>query len=64
MGHWEDLHYEIHDSLDKLGLRKQFDAQLKKMQHQEKHEYKDARERWTYAYDKVVSLHKKNQSIK
>ena len=34
MGHWEDFWYQIHDSIDKNGLRKEFDAQLKKMNKQ------------------------------
>jgi len=53
MGHYEDFWYEITESIEKEGLKKQFDAQLKKMRDQDKHRYTEPRERWRYAYDKV-----------
>tara|TARA_Y100001963_G_C6573466_1_gene349995 strand:- start:323 stop:505 length:183 start_codon:yes stop_codon:yes gene_type:complete len=59
MGHYDDFWYIIHDSLDKHGLRKEFDKQLQKMQGQDKHKYKETRDRWNYAYDKVLKLSKK-----
>ena len=58
MGHYEDFWYEVHENLDKLGLRAEFDKQLHKMNSQTKHQYKDSRSRWSYAYDKVVKNHK------
>ena len=57
MGHWEDFWYQIHASIDKNGLRKEFDAQLKKMNNQEKHRIRDTRSRWSYAHDKVLKQH-------
>ncbi len=54
MGHWEDLWYEIHDSIEREGLKKEFSAQLKKMDGQEKHRYKDTRAKWSYAHGKVL----------
>jgi hypothetical protein len=62
MGHYEDFWYEITDSINDKGLRKEFDAQLKKMNNQDKHQYKDTRARWSYAHSKVMKLHSK-QSI-
>jgi hypothetical protein len=59
MGHWEDFWWETHKQLDELGLRAKFDAQLKKMRFQDKHQYMESRERWRYALDKVVTAHKK-----
>ena len=59
MGHYEDLFYEITESINKKGLRKEFDAQLEKMSMQDKHRYKDTRDRWTYAHDKVLKLYDK-----
>ena len=59
MGHWEDFWYETTQSIEKGGLKKEFDAQLKKMDGQDKHRYKDTRERWRYALDKVISKGKK-----
>ncbi len=59
MGHYEDFWYEITESIDKLGLKKEFDAQLSKMRQQDKHKYKEVRDRWSYAYEKVTKLSKK-----
>tara|TARA_R110000851_G_scaffold32152_1_gene86478 strand:+ start:890 stop:1081 length:192 start_codon:yes stop_codon:yes gene_type:complete len=58
MGHYEDFWYEITESIEQKGLKKKFDAQIKKMNHQEKHRYKDVRDKWSYAYEKVI----KNES--
>ena len=64
MGHYEDLWYEITASIKSKGLKKQFDAQLEKMSHQDKHRYKDTRSRWEYAYNKVTrNENKRNKEI-
>ena len=52
---WEDAFWDIHKEIADLKLKKQFDAQLEKMSHQDKHKYKDTRDRWTYAHNKVVN---------
>ena len=49
----EDFWWDVHNELQKLDLQKQFDEQVKKMKHQEKHQYKDARQVWEYALEKV-----------
>ena len=49
----EDFWWDTHNELQELGLQKKFDKQLKKMSTQEKHRYKDTREKWAYALDKV-----------
>ena len=59
MGHYEDLWYDIHESLERHGLQKEFDAQLEKMNSQDKHRYKDSRSRWSYAHEKVMKQIKK-----
>ena len=56
MGHYEDFWYDITDSIEEKGLKKEFDAQLKKMTNQDKHKYKDTRDRWSYAHTKVMKL--------
>ena len=56
MGHYEDLFYDITESINNLGLKKEFDAQLEKMDGQAKHRYKDTRDRWSYAHSKVMKL--------
>lgn len=40
-------------SVEKKGLRKAFDKQLRKMSKQTKHKYKTVPERWEYAYNKI-----------
>ena len=64
MGHYEDFWYEITNDINDKGLKKEFDAQLEKMNGQDKHKYKDSRDRWSYAHNKVVNLPKKNISNK
>tara|TARA_Y100001937_G_C7007532_1_gene279363 strand:- start:334 stop:510 length:177 start_codon:yes stop_codon:yes gene_type:complete len=50
---WEDFWWETHAEVQKLGIKKEFDDQLEKMNGQEKHKYKDTREKWSYALEKV-----------
>ena len=58
MGHYEDFWFDITESINEKGLKKEFDAQLKKMNHQDKHQYKDTRSKWDYAYNKVIKTKK------
>lgn len=62
---YEDLFYEITESIESKGLRKEFDAQLNKMSEQAKHRYKETRDRWDYAYQKVIKKYEneRNQKI-
>ena len=50
---WEDFWWDITKEIEELGIRKQFDKQLKKMDMQDEHKYRDTRDRWSYALDKV-----------
>ena len=59
MGHWEDFWWNITEEIKSKGLKKEFDAQLKKMNSQDKHRYKDTRDKWDYAYNKVTQLNSK-----
>ncbi len=59
MGHYEDLWYDNTESINNKDLKKEFDAQLKKMNSQDKHRYKDVRDKWTYAHEKVTKLYDK-----
>ena len=52
----EDFWWDTHNELKKLGLQKKFDKQVKKMSTQDKHQYKDARQVWEYALNKVKKL--------
>jgi len=49
----EDTLYEIHQKVERLGIRKIFDKQLRKMANQKKHQHKTACERWEYAFIKI-----------
>ena len=57
MGHYEDLFWEITESINKKGLREEFDTQLNKMRTQDKHRYKDTSDKWAHAYEKVIKTH-------
>jgi len=59
MGHYEDLFYLILDDVNSKGIKKEFDAQLEKMNSQDKHRYRDTRDRWSYAHEKVTKLYSK-----
>ena len=61
---WEDLWWDINKEITELKLKKKFDAQLKKMDGQEKHRYRDTRDRWSYARDKVVKEYQEKKSKK
>ena len=52
----EDFWRDTHNELKELGLQKKFDKQVKKMETQEHHKYKDARQVWEYALNKVKKL--------
>tara|TARA_R110001592_G_scaffold125323_1_gene335184 strand:+ start:1652 stop:1825 length:174 start_codon:yes stop_codon:yes gene_type:complete len=52
----EDTMYEIYTKLEKIKLRPEFDKQLKKMESQAKHKWKDMCERWEYAYNKITKI--------
>ncbi len=49
----EDTLFEIHQEIEKKGLRKKFDKQLKKMSNQRKHNYKTVCESWEYALQRI-----------
>ena len=53
---YEDFWWDVHNEIKKLGLKKQFDKQIKKMSTQEKHKHKDTRDRWEYAINKIKNL--------
>jgi len=49
----EDMLFEIHKEVEKKGLMKKFDKQLRKMSNQKKHNNKTACEKWEYALNKI-----------
>lgn len=58
MGNYEDTIYLIYEELENKNLKKQFEKQLYKMQWQDKHKYKSARDKHQYAFDKVIKEYK------
>ena len=60
----EDFWWDAHNTLTELKLQRKFDKQLKKMEYQEKHQYKDTRSKWEYALAKVVKEYEEKQSKK
>ena len=56
---YEDFWWDTIEEIKRLGLKKEFDNQLEKMRAQDKHRYKDTRDRWRYALDKVKERNKK-----
>ena len=55
---YEDIYWEVHHEMEELKLQKQFDAQLKLMETQDHHRYKDTRDKWAYASEKVKKQNK------
>ena len=49
----EDTMYHIYTEVEKKGLRKKFDKQIKKMETQEKHQHKEVCEMWEYAFNRI-----------
>ena len=49
----EDFWWDVHNELQKLGLQRKFDKQVKKMETQEKHKYKEVHEVWEYALKRI-----------
>ena len=49
----EDTMYRIYMEVEKKGLRRKFDKQIRKMETQEKHKYKDVCEVWEYALKRI-----------
>ena len=49
----EDFWWDAHNTIKEFKLQRKFDKQLKKMEHQEKHQYKDTKQMWEYALNKV-----------
>ena len=49
----EDFWWDTHNELQKLGLQRKFDKQVKKMLTQEKHKHKEVCELWEYALKRI-----------
>lgn len=49
----EDTFYSIHTELTESGLWEEFNNQIKKMQSQDKHKWKNMCEKWEYALNRI-----------
>ena len=49
----EDFWWFAQAEINELGLQKQFDKQVKKMDTQEKHQHKEVCELWEYAFKRI-----------
>ena len=55
MSKWqEDILYEITMCVQALGLKTEFNKQMKKMNSQAHHKYKTIGEKYEYAYSKIM----------
>jgi len=61
MGHYEDFFWEITEELKRLGLKKEFEQEIRKIQSNDEFKYKSIKERWEYALNKIKQLHKINK---
>tara|TARA_S200002703_G_scaffold129534_2_gene116605 strand:+ start:1214 stop:1399 length:186 start_codon:yes stop_codon:yes gene_type:complete len=61
MGHYEDFFWEITEELKQLGLKEEFEKEVRKLQSNDEFKYKSIKERWEYALNKVKQLHKINK---
>ena len=61
MGQSEDYIYEIFETLEKRNLKTSFFNQLEKMKWQDKHRYKPLKERYEYAFNKIVNQDNQNK---
>lgn len=58
MGMYEDLFYEVYNTIERYGLRSEYEAQMKKMNTQRKWKHQETRDKMQYACMKVVNIHK------
>ena len=56
----EDRLMEVYYEVEENGLREKFDKQVKKMQSQDKHRFKNIAERWEYALYRIKGGESKN----
>jgi len=61
MGHFDDFIYDIFEVLEKNNLKEEFYTQLRKMDYQDKHRYKSHRDKYRYAFDKVVKIYEQEK---
>jgi hypothetical protein len=53
MAYSEDILHEVYEEVQNNGMREDFDTQINKMGHQEKHKYKTVCEKWEYALYRI-----------
>ena len=53
MAYSEDILHEVYEEVQNNGMREDFDKQILKMGHQEKHKFKTVCEKWEYALYRI-----------
>ncbi len=53
MGNWENLYLEIYDEVSKRGANQAFYAYVDELSNERKYRYKDMRELWRMAFEKI-----------
>ncbi len=61
MGSYEDIYYEVTEEMNRLNLKKEFDAELKKLREDDKYRYTEIRDRWAEARTRVITEYQKNK---
>ena len=62
MGQYEDEFYTIYKDVEEKHLKDEFDTQLLKMKYQDKHKFKNVKEKWGYAYLKIMEVFNKKKN--
>ena len=53
MGNWDNLFYEIHDEVNTLGLRTQFNSLVNRLSFEDRYKHQPVRERWSVALQMI-----------
>lgn len=61
MGQYDDFIYEVFKVLEEKQLKQKFFDQLEKMRWQDKHKYKNTRERHEYAFNKIIKMYEEDK---
>jgi len=61
MGSWEDIYYDISQQMSELKLKKEFDAELKRLRDDDKYKYSEVRDRWEVARGNVIKEYQKRK---
>ena len=64
MGQYDDIWYDISESIQKLGLEGEFETELENLKFIPKYRYAGTRDKWDAAYQIVIEKYKKKGHVK